>query len=145
MKSSSNQSSKSELREGQTTYVTTKDADYELGAMPEATVAEKHRGTLTDQHDMQVLGRTQELRVGNISCRRRQHAHFVLCAAQLQFHVHRLVRFYPNLYLGVYPCVRCLHDHGNQAVAILTYTVVRLGVPSSMEVLPVLYGVMSLS
>lgn len=64
MKSSSDQSSKSELREEQTIHIATKDVDYELGAMPEATVAEKHRGTLTDQHDMQVLGRIQELRVG---------------------------------------------------------------------------------
>jgi hypothetical protein len=61
MKSSSNKSLKSEE---QTTHVATKDVDYELGALPEATVAEKHRGTLTDQHDMQVLGRIQELRVG---------------------------------------------------------------------------------
>ncbi|KAF7508236.1 hypothetical protein GJ744_009533 [Endocarpon pusillum] len=45
-----------------TTYVGADDKTYETGTVVEATVAEKHRGTITDQHDMKVLGRTQELR-----------------------------------------------------------------------------------
>ncbi len=49
--------------EKSTTYVEADDKAYEMGAMVEATVAEKHRGTVTDIHDMKVLGRTQELRV----------------------------------------------------------------------------------
>ena len=49
--------------EKSTTYVDADDKAYEMGTIVEATVAEKHRGTITDQHDMKVLGRTQELRV----------------------------------------------------------------------------------
>ncbi|KAF7503562.1 hypothetical protein GJ744_003635 [Endocarpon pusillum] len=62
MDHSFNQSSKAEFGDASTTYVDAKDADYELDAVYETTVAEKHRGTITDQHDMQVLGRVQELR-----------------------------------------------------------------------------------
>lgn len=45
------------------TYTDAKDAGYELTVVYKTTVAEKHRGTPADQHDMQILGRTQELRV----------------------------------------------------------------------------------
>jgi hypothetical protein len=62
-KSSFNQSPTGGFDEVPTTYVDAKNDSYDLGAMAEATVAEKHRGTLNDRHDMQVLGRIQELRV----------------------------------------------------------------------------------
>lgn len=54
------------LGEKPSTYVGADDKTYEMGTVVEATVAEKHRGTITDQHDMKVLGRTQELRVGDL-------------------------------------------------------------------------------
>jgi hypothetical protein len=47
--------------------------------------------------------------------------------------------------MGVHPCVCRLHGDGPQGVVILTYTVVRLGIPSSMEALLVSSGVISLS
>ena len=49
--------------EKSTTYVDADDKGHEMGTMVEATVAEKHRGTIADQHDMKIVGRTQELRV----------------------------------------------------------------------------------
>jgi hypothetical protein len=62
-KSSFNQSPTGRFDEVPTTYLDAKNEGYEHGAMVEATVAEKHLGTLDDQHDMKVLGRIQELRV----------------------------------------------------------------------------------
>ncbi len=59
-------SSKAEMGGVPTVYADIKDGGYEMEAVYETTVAEKHRGTVTDQHDMQVLGRTQELRVRNL-------------------------------------------------------------------------------
>ena len=61
-----NQSAKTGFDEEHTISVDMKGEGYGLGAQPMATVAEKHRGTPTDQHDMQVLGRIQELRVWHI-------------------------------------------------------------------------------
>ena len=63
METSFNQSSKAEFGEAQTTYVDAKNAVDELDTVCVTTVAEKHRGTVADQHDMRVLGRIQELRV----------------------------------------------------------------------------------
>jgi hypothetical protein len=62
-RASFDQSPKTEMGGAPTTYADAKGPGYELDAVYETTVAEKHRGTLTDQHDMQILGRTQELRV----------------------------------------------------------------------------------
>lgn len=63
MEASFNASSKAEGGEAPKTYVDAKDVGRELEDICETTVAEKHRGTIADQHDMQVLGRVQELRV----------------------------------------------------------------------------------
>ena len=38
-----------------TPYVDADDKAYEMGTMVEATVAEKYRGTIKDQHDLKVL------------------------------------------------------------------------------------------
>lgn len=58
-----NLNSKAEHGEAPATYVDAKDGGCELEDVCETTVAEKHRGTIADQRDMQVLGRVQELRV----------------------------------------------------------------------------------
>jgi hypothetical protein len=48
---------------GPTTQVRDMDKGYEMETMDKVVVKEKYRGTSNDRHDMQVLGRIQELRV----------------------------------------------------------------------------------
>lgn len=141
------QSTKTGLAEETATYADIKGEGYDLGAVDVATVAEKHRGTAIDQHDMQVLGRVQELRVRNFSSSLWQLANLGWRAAQLWFLVHHGIRVYAHLHLGVYSCVRCSgRGHPNLCLtpAALTPTAVPSRAPSPMEALPVFFGDTSL-